>query len=291
MDKLTYQINHYKFLVKQIIGSSETEYFFTNLDYYKKLIQNKDFAEANQKYVQEIIFRFHAASLITLRRNLSWLESIDGARHISNLFGFCASLRGFIESAADSFYSLRHAPQNLATYFNKIKRCVEGKEIKNICLFKELEDWGIHFMEAGKYEENMNINKDHFKAKPSWEYIKSIDSEMALKQVYPLYQKLCQLTHPSRETTYLFFRQNDYYKWCVSEINEKLEISNILQSYDVEYEEIFQKSFNAALILLWIIDLLSIKGLQCRIIRSMDFTAIPEFNKVNKIISSKQSLH
>jgi hypothetical protein len=290
MDKLKEQINHYKPLVQRIIASAETGYVFTSIDYHKQLVQNREFAEANQNYVDEIIFRFHAASLITLRRNLSWVESIEGAQRNSNLFGFCASLRGLIESAADSFYSLRYAPQNLATYFNTIKRCVERKETGSILLFKELEDWGLHFMEAGKYE-NKNLNERHFKAKSTWEYLKAIDSEKALKPVYPLYQKLCQITHPSRETTYLFFRQNDDYVWSVSEIDEKLEISRIVQSCDVEYEEVFQKSFNTAMILLWIIDLLSIEGLQCPMIRSIDFTTIPEFNKVRKIISSNQSFH
>jgi hypothetical protein len=290
MDKLTEQINHYKPLVQQIVTSAESDYVFTDLDYHKQLVRNSEFAEANQNYVHEIIFRFHAAALITLRRNLSWVESIEDSLHNSKLFGFCASLRGFIESAADSFYSLRYAPQNLATYFNKVKRCIEREETESICLFKELEDWGLHFMEAGKYE-NKNLNEEHFKAKSTWEYIKAIDSEKTLKPVYPLYKKLCQITHPSRETTYLFFGQTDEYVWGVSGIDEKFEISNIVQLYDLEYEEIFQKSFNTAMILLWIIDLFSIPGLRCPLIRSIDFTAIPAFNKVKQTISSNHSFH
>lgn len=290
MDKLGAQINHYKPLVQQIRASAETGYVFTSVDYHRQLMQKGRFAELNRNYVDEIIFRFHAASLITLRRNLLWIESIEGSQRNSNLFAFCAALRGFIESSADSFYSLRYAPQNLATYFTTIKSCINGKESQRVHLFKQLEDWGIHFIEAGKYE-NKVLKEDHFKAKSTWEYLKAIDSEKALKPVYPLYQKLCQITHPSRDTTYLFFRKTDEYIWGVCNIDEGREIAAIVQSHDTEYEEVFQKSFNTALIVLWIIDLLSIEGLRCPKIRAIDFTGIPEFNKVKKIISSNQTVH
>lgn len=290
MDKLIEQINHYKALVQQILASAETGYVFTSSDYHRQLLQNGKFAEANKNYVDEIIFRFHTAALITLRRNLSWITSIETSVLNSTLFGFCASLRGFLESASDSFYSLRLVPQNLAAYFNAIKSCIERKESKGIHLFKDLEDWGLHFIEAGKYVDK-TLNEEHFKAKQTWEYLKAIDSENALKPVYSLYEKLCQITHPSRDTTYLYFRQTDGYVWRVCDIDEGFEISKIVEPYGSEYQEVFQKSFNSALILLWIIDLLSIEGLRCPQIRSIDFTGIGEFNKVKETISSNPTVH
>jgi hypothetical protein len=130
-----------------------------------------------------------------------------------------------------------------------------------------------------------------FKAKSTWEYLKAIDSEAALKPVYALYQKLCQITHPSRDTTYLFLRKTDEDNWRVCDIDEKFEIANIVQSHDTEFEGVFQRSFNTALIVLWIIDLLSIEGLRCPKIRAINFTDIPEFNKAKKIILSNQTVH
>ncbi|UCE51298.1 MAG: hypothetical protein JSV31_18795 [Desulfobacterales bacterium] len=61
--------------------------------------------------------------------------------------------------------------------------CINGKESKKIHLFKELEDWGLHFLEAGKYEDK-SLEKEHFKAKQSWEYLNAIDWEGALKPIY-----------------------------------------------------------------------------------------------------------
>jgi hypothetical protein len=289
MDKLSEQINHYKPLLRQILASAETKYFFTSIVHHQLLCKKGQLAEMNRNYVLEIIYRFHAASLITLRRNLVWIESVESSRQNSSLFAFCSSLRGLIESSADSFYSLRYAPQNLSTYFKLIDGCIKKEETQKIHLFKELEDWGLHFLEAGKYEDK-RLKEEHFKAKPTWEYLKAIDSEGALKPVYPLYQKLCQITHPSRETTYLFFHDSTDGSWSVSDIDQERQIIEIIESHDTEYEEVFQKSFNTALILLWIIDLFSIDGLKCPQIRAIDFTSIPEFIKVKKNLSSNHQV-
>lgn len=283
MSKLTEQINHYCPLIKHVINTVQSEYFFTDNLHFQNLIEQRDFAEANSIYVLEIIYRLHAASLITLRRNISWIDSIELSRENSTFFSYCASLRGFIESAADSFYSLRYVPQNLAANFKVMKNCIRGKEPKNIHLFEELEDWGIHFLEAGKYEDE-NLSKKHFKAKPNWEYLKAIDSEKTLKAIYPLYQKLCQITHPSRETTYLYFKDRDG-TWTVQSIDEYDEITSLEESYDIEYEEIFQKSFNSALLSLWIIDQFSIERLKCSEIKKINFEDIGEFKKIKKLIS------
>ena len=150
-------------------------------------------------------------------------------------------------------------------------------------LFKELEDWEIHFLEAGKYEDE-NLSKEHFKAKSNWEYFKAMDSEETLKPVYPLYQKLCQITHPSRETTYLYFKDQGSI-WTVQDIDEFDEIIRLEESHDIEYEEIFQKSFNSSLLTLWIIDQFAIKELECPEIKKINFENIGEYKKIKKLIS------
>lgn len=283
MSNLTEQINHYRPLIKHVLNSAQSKYIFTDAIFLKKLIERGNFVEANKNYVLEIIYRFHAASLITLRRNFSWIDSIESSRGNSIFFAYCASLRGFIESSADSYYSLRNVPQNLATYFKIMKHCIGGEESIYIHQFKELEDWGIHFLEAGKYEDK-SLPEEHFKAKTNWEYLNVIDSEKKLKPVYPLYQKLCQITHPSRETTYLYFKEKDSI-WTVGSISEFDEITKLENSYNIEYEEIFQKSFNSALLSLWVIDQFSIEGLRCSEIRRINFENIEEFRKIKNFIS------
>lgn len=88
MSRLAQQINHYKPLVNKILDSVESRYFFTNAIYHQNLITKGQYSDANRIYVLEIIYRFHAASLITLRRNLSWIESIESFHEKSAFFGF-----------------------------------------------------------------------------------------------------------------------------------------------------------------------------------------------------------
>ena len=90
-------------------------------------------------------------------------------------------------------------------------------------------------------------------------------------------------------TTYLYFKENNDL-WSAKNFNDKEEIENLLNSWDVEFEEVFQKCFNAALLSLWIIDLLPLKETKCPFIRKFNFSEINEFKKINKIIKSNKRL-
>lgn len=290
MTKLNLQIDHYVPLVRQILASDNSQYFFTNVLYFQKLLFSGKLADANNIYVSEIIYRLHASSIITMRRNMSWIDAIIISRDHSSYFSFCAALRGLIESAADSFYSLKYVPISIATYFQELKRLLLKKENKKLAMFKELEDWGIHFLEAGKYEKDSKKVKEHYKAMSTWEYLKAIDKESVLKPVYPLYQELCQITHPSRETTYLYFKEENGH-WSAKNFNGNEEIENLLKRYDSEFEEVFQKSFNAAMLSLWIIDMLPIKETKCLFIREFNFDEIKEFKKMKKLMKSNKRVN
>jgi len=222
MSVIEEQISHYQPLIEDLLASAESRYRFTSDPYFRNLVSRGNLADPNQIYVLEILARFHAGALITFRRNLSWIEAIQSSYAQSSFFAFTASLRGMIESSADTYFSLRHAPLNLASYFQILKSCVSGAESTKIHLFKDLEDWGIHFLEAGKYDDKSR-DKSHYKAKMTWEYIDAIDSDPFFGKVYPLYQELCQVTHPSRESTYLYFSEQDH-EWIVHPVDARSRI-------------------------------------------------------------------
>lgn len=286
MTRLHKQIVRYRPLIEDIVVSSESCYFFTHVDYFSTLVANRDFSGANRIYVLEIISRLHAAALITLRRNLSWIESIEVSYGQSAFFAFCASLRGMIESSADSYFSLRHVPLNLAQYFEIFVGCISGTQSENLHIFKELEDFGIHFLEAGRYDDKSR-DKGHYKAKKTWEYIQAIDSDPFFGKVYPLYQELCQISHPSRESTYLHFSSVNN-AWSVRTIDFESRIERLLSVPDVDYDAIFQASFNAALITIWIIDQFRITGMMCPQIRSVNFDSIAGFKKIKDKLRKKR---
>ncbi len=281
--QLEQQTRQYVPLLERVLDSAQSRYLFIHESSFKELVEREHYSHSNKIYVQEILYYFHAAALVTIRRNLSWIRALDVARESGAFFSFCSSLRGLIESAADSFYSLRYAPQNLARYSSVLCSCLQGKEEEQQHNFKKLEDWGIHFLAAGKYEDP-NLPKEHYKARPTWEYIKAIDVDGEIKCVYPLYERLCQFTHPSRETAYLFFREQGH-EWSVRAVDERALIHELENGYDQEYDEILQKSFNTALIVIWLIDRFGVEGLDCPEIRLINLEDIGEFRKVLRLLS------
>lgn len=287
MNALEKQIAHYQPLIARILASAESCYFFTSDTYFRTLLTNRKFAEANKIYVLEIISRFHAAALITLRRNLSWMEAIETSYGQSSFFAFCASLRGMIESSADSFFSLRYTPQNLASYFRILASCISGAESTKVCVFKEMEDWGLHFLEAGKYDDKSR-DKEHYQAKQTYEYIDAIEKDPFFGKVYPLYQELCQITHPSRESTYLYFsRNNDH--WVVQPFDFRERVNRLLTMPEVDYNAIFQGSLNAALITIWLIDQFGVTGMKCPQIHTISFESIGGFEEIRGKLSESST--
>jgi len=55
-------------------------------------------------YWEDILYRAHIASLLSLFKVRRWFQGMENNH--DNYYGFCSSLRGLIESCADSFFSL-----------------------------------------------------------------------------------------------------------------------------------------------------------------------------------------
>jgi hypothetical protein len=290
MTKFEQQAMFYKSLVTDVLASAESEYAFISRTAFRLLIEQGRFQEANQIYVREIIARFHAAALITLRRNLEWLTSLEATNADSKLLGFCVSLRGVIESSADSFFSLQYVPQNIARNYALVRSCLHGNVATGMHTFKELEDWGLHFLQAGKYDDK-SLPEEHYKAKQPWEYINAIDSNPFFGKVYPLYQKLCQFTHPSRETAYLFFTEIEEYKWRVGPYDYATMHGELLTMPEVDYDAILQSSFNSALLILWLIDRLEEEGMRCPKIREVSFESMAHFADIQQWLDASEMEH
>src|SRR5215475_6823994 len=102
------------------------EYCYMEDEQFLKLL-HVDIAAANRVYVQELLFRTHFAALTTLFRNRRWMAGIDAALKHPNYFAFCACLRGFVESAADSHDALFSGLWTLVEHFGPIACALAGR--------------------------------------------------------------------------------------------------------------------------------------------------------------------
>ncbi len=194
----------------------------TKIERRYKFIPNEEYKDINDIFLQtkiyweEMLYRSHIASLLSLFKAARWMESMDN--NYDNYYGFCSSLRGLIESCSDSFYSLRSLPLTIARDFEVIKQTINMSSKFSIT-HVELEKVLLHFIQATKLDtiEKKKWPKE-YSAKQAREYIESIDDcDGALAT---LYSYLCGISHPAYEATQVFLFLHEGITIICSDSNE-----------------------------------------------------------------------
>ena len=274
-------------LANALLACTPPKYLFVTNEYFETFITRKQFATANRFYAAELVAHLHIAAMITLKRHSKWLHGVETAVQARNYFAFCACLRGFIESAADSFFSLRLAPQTVVEHFSGFRQCLDGKETVRLVICEPLENLAIHFLQAGKHEDKTQ-EAEHFKAKKCVEYIDSIDEGDSAKPIYALYQKLCQISHPARPSAWMFLTQHGDGTFSVKDTDDSEMIrTEWLEAHEPTYRILFQKSFNASFLTLFFLDKLASDYIPCPPIREFDFSAVDGFKRMESELCAK----
>ena len=153
-------------------SQDEWRYVFMDDEEYKEI---KDVERKAQIFWTEMLSRVHIIVLISLFKTMRWMESLNDTS--KNYYGFCASLRGLIESCGDTFYTLRHVPLTLANDYLIIKKQINKKSII-ITDHEKLQNELLHYIQATKLS---SLQKEKypksFNAKQINEYLKSITDE------------------------------------------------------------------------------------------------------------------
>ncbi|MCP4986953.1 MAG: hypothetical protein GY928_13150 [Colwellia sp.] len=169
---------------------SKVAYKFIPEEQFKKI---DNIPEMQLVYWSEIIQRFHISNATSLLRVKKWYEAMNAAYDNNNYYGFCAAIRGLLESCSDSFYSLGRVIFPIAENFNNIKIAIEGKSQKTL-FAEEIEQELIHYIFGRKLSRS---EQDMFplshNAKQVRKYLDSIDNA----SLNSLYSELCQISHPS----------------------------------------------------------------------------------------------
>ena len=158
-----------------------------------------------QIYWTEIFYRAHVASMTALVRHICWMEAcLDLCGERPNFLGFAACLRGLLENAADTFFSLRAVPLTIASQFNGIEEMFRGHHSSKGFICEELEQLLIHFLYARKLDAS-EVDPGHHKAAAVFEYVNSLVDNNDAK-VRKLYAELCQLAHPAAQSVQWLLR-------------------------------------------------------------------------------------
>lgn len=247
------RINIYKSTLKPLINSSEgiTYQFLSmepNLNYAGE-IKKDDFYLVLNIYTYGILERSHLASITSLARIIKWLESTQQHMSDSNLLGFSASLRGFLEASADSFDLMMYLPEtirkNLKLIFIQLSQpsLLDGYLIS----FEKIENLLIHYSHARKVGKKEPIPSSHIN-KTNADYINQIEKFGADKS-YELYAKLCELTHPASPSVMCFIDETEK-TMTLNFSKDQTLINEISNKYDGTLIKLMEYSINSSLITL-----------------------------------------
>ena len=257
----------------------QNRYRFMDNDAFVALIESGKIGEANAVYIQEILFRAHMAARTTLYRNEKWMDSLSITVERKNYYGFAASLRGLIECAADSYDCLRHVPGTFLRHFRAYRDALKGKFTQGIMDCGALEDILIHYTHAKKQPKHSSAPPSH-KAKSSQQYLEQLEDQSG-SVVRNLYAELCEVTHPAERTISIFFAEDpaDPTGMIIAKRPDLELIAGTLRRHEAAFTNIFQISFNSALITLYALNRFDDARIRTEGVEHLDLTYIPAFRE------------
>ena len=201
--------------------------FMALKDYTK--VAASDPGRMAQIYWTEIFYRAHVASMTALVRHSCWMEAcLDLCGENPNFLGFAACLRGLLENAADTFFSLRAVPLTIASQYKAVEEVMRGHHSSTAFICEELEQLLIHFLYARKLDASED-DPGHHKAAAVFEYVNSlVDNNDAT--VKKLYTELCQLAHPAAQSVQWLLRGPADSLWVGSR-RDREAISSMLERH------------------------------------------------------------
>ena len=212
-------------------ATKKQTYAFMDLEAFNALVP-KELEQVQAIYWREMMLRIHLACCTSLRRHGEWLNALLVAVEARSFFGVCSAYRGFLESAADSVYSLGGVPTTIASNLPSIINRLKGRPTDTVVASKELEDRMIHFTHGRKLDRGESADPVHA-ARQIREYLNSL-KEAGVPEVHGLYAELCSITHPSAKSVMIWFeetKERHEVVWRRSTIAPEQRIAGLLKHW------------------------------------------------------------
>lgn len=254
-------------------------YYMNALNHLNMIFESNDFKRYNKVYWEEILLRSHYSSTVSILRHEKWLKGVILSIEKNNYILFCSSLRGFLESVTDSYYSLLNVPFDLSNNFYNINLAIKG-ELEQLFISQELEETLIHFQFAKKVRKS-DKNPDYLKALTTTEYI-NIFSPNEDKKIKDLYKLLCEVVHPASESVNLFNRTikvDDDLEYTTTDLmSDEGKINEVISNFSNEISQLLKLSINTPFICLKILGLFSFEPVKSKYIDRCTFNTYIDSN-------------
>lgn len=264
----------YSKILREIVSeASGTTYSFMDVAEFKALPPS----QMNTVYWEEILYRVHWAALANAIRHLRWFDAcVLHTTSQPNYLAFCAVLRGLVESAADTKYSLEAVPLTIASSAGVIVEALNGRLDNSLCISTELENSLIHFHHARKVGKGEETPPTH-KAETAAKYVSAIDH--ADFPVRELYSELCQVVHPAEPSLH-WLSNVDENGWKVGEQDDIGSIHKLMDQHRATISWIQQNSGNITILLCQVLNSLPRKKLHIESVKPWGMNEFPLHNKI-----------
>jgi len=161
-------------------------------------------------YVEGILERSRIAALTSLVRSQRWLSATLDAQKAGNAMGFAASLRGFLESAADAHDVMSYLPDTLAKMFPYLYLVlIKSSDVNRLSIdMGQLEAKLIHYVYARRKNKG-EVMLPYHQNQTNADYIRAIEHFAAAGSM-ALYGELCELTHPAAASVSCFIDEAEH---------------------------------------------------------------------------------
>ena len=249
-------IKHFDLIHTEIISKmTNKKYFYQDNGGFLLQIINGEISLTMQNYWRELLMRTHFASITSIMRNERWLKGLNLSIITNNYILFTSSLRGFLESVTDSYYSLLSKPTDIALNFKNIKLAIDGKLFRPLWS-KEFEESLIHFQYASKSDKSgIQYNKSLSVSNYIEIYDKYGDNDTK-----KLYSALCEVVHPANNSISCFTKlitetkDFEYVRTCV-ELDVEL-IDKLIDDNSTTILNLLKISISAPVLCLKVMNLL-----------------------------------
>ena len=206
------------------------------------------FRHFHRAYALSILERCHLAAITSAARLHKWLTATLVMADAGNVLGFSASLRGYLEAAADAHDALSHVPRSLLRAGSYLYAVLHRPELlqSTAMSFADLEDKLIHYEFAARAPKT-GPQLPHHKAQDTTLYIRNYETSAGIAGVGALYAHLCDVTHPARGSVEAFLKY-DPPRTVLSLKASSQVISGILTQYESTIQDMVSVSLNAAIV-------------------------------------------
>ena len=181
------------------LDHTPVRYKYLSIEEHRELFK-ANLAAGVKAQATELLYHAHFAAVATLVRAYRWAEGCLSAYSHDLFLPFCASARGLLEAAGDSYDALPLVPLPLAENHVALKQALSGASPPPLLNYEQIENILLHFAHAKRVDRADRAElPDYFPAKLPRTYTKPLE-EFAPGGFYAWYQELCELTHPASDS-------------------------------------------------------------------------------------------